>query len=274
MEMEIRNQIRIGNESSFSALPPTIPFEYAIANGFDAFEWFPDKHESGVGWYEEDIDMETRSYIKETAIKHNIRLSVHLPLLVNPLDSETHKIILDNLRFAMDIGAHLINIHLIKDRGLGDYVKAIMPLIRRTDEVGLKLAIENTPLINPEDFNKMFAIIQDLKGIKTEHVGICLDVGHANLCDSTRNDYLKFIDQIAMEVTIIHVHLHENYGDQDSHLPLFTGPAQENDEGIRGLIRLLKGRNFSGTMILEQWPQPPQLLNQARDKLYQLYHPI
>lgn len=269
--MDIRNRVRIGNESSFSALPPLIPFEYAIVNGFNAFEWFPDKNESGVGWYEDDIDMETRCYIKETAIKHDIHLSVHLPLLVNPLKADTHKIILDNLKFALDIGADLINIHLIKEQGAEGYVKAIIPLIRRSGEVGLKLAIENTPLTNPEDFNKTFATIQDLKDKKTEHVGICLDVGHANLCDSTRNDYLKFIGQLAPHVPIIHIHLHENYGDQDSHLPLFTGPAKENDEGIRGLIRLLKGRNFSGAMILEQWPQPPQLLNQARDRLYKLY---
>jgi len=36
---------------AFSAL--TIPFEYAVESGFNAFEWFPDKKESGEGW---DVD--------------------------------------------------------------------------------------------------------------------------------------------------------------------------------------------------------------------------
>ena len=56
-------QIRIGNQTSFSASTPILPFEYAIENGFDAFEWFPDKKEWGAGWDEKDINAETRRYI-------------------------------------------------------------------------------------------------------------------------------------------------------------------------------------------------------------------
>jgi len=35
--------ICIGNQSAFSATRLLEPFEYAVANGFNAFEWFPDK---------------------------------------------------------------------------------------------------------------------------------------------------------------------------------------------------------------------------------------
>ena len=42
--------IRIGNQTAFSALTPLEPFEYAVQNGFTAFEWFPDKKETGEGW--------------------------------------------------------------------------------------------------------------------------------------------------------------------------------------------------------------------------------
>jgi hypothetical protein len=45
---------RIGNQSSFSAVPITLPFEYAVAHGFDAFEWFPDKR-GNAGWDENDL---------------------------------------------------------------------------------------------------------------------------------------------------------------------------------------------------------------------------
>ena len=99
---------------------------------------------------------------------------------------------------------------------------------------------------------------------------MCLDLGHANLCAATRNDYLQFVDRLASHVPIIHLHLHENYGDADTHLPLFTGPAGRDDAGIRGLLERLRRRRFSGSIILEQWPQPPSLLNQARDRLIRL----
>jgi phosphoglucan,water dikinase len=99
---------------------------------------------------------------------------------------------------------------------------------------------------------------------------MCLDLGHANLCEATLNDYLKFIDLLDSRVPIIHIHLHENYGDHDSHLPLFTGPAGKNDSGIKGFIERMRRRNFSGCIILEQWPKPPGLLNDARNRLFKI----
>jgi hypothetical protein len=66
--------------------------------------------------------------------------------------------------------------------------------------------------------------------------------------------------------------MHENYGDSDSHLPLFTGPAGKNVSGISDFISRMNGRGFSGSIILEQWPEPPTLLNEARDRLYTMWN--
>ncbi len=85
--------------------------------------------------------------------------------------------------------------------------------------------------------------------------------------NSTRNDYLKYIDLLDPEVPIIHIHIHENYGDYDSHLPIFTGPAGKDPAGIKGLIERIKKRKFSGSIILEQWPQPAELLDNARNRI-------
>jgi sugar phosphate isomerase/epimerase len=101
-------------------------------------------------------------------------------------------------------------------------------------------------------------------------VGLCLDVGHANLCAETRNDYLAYVDRLAPEVVISHVHLHENWGDEDSHLTLFTGPAGRDPAGVEGLVDRLVRRGFAGCIILEQWPDSPALLDLARDRLADL----
>ena len=66
---------------------------------------------------------------------------------------------------------------------------------------------------------------------------------------------------------IVHVHLHENRGDHDSHMMLFTGPAGENPLGIEGLARRLIERSYSGSIIFEQWPRPSSLLSMARNRL-------
>ena len=155
-------QIRIGNQTSFSASTLSLPFEYAIENGFDAFEWFPDKKEWGAGWDTNDIDSEMRRHIRRKAIENNIALSVHAPWNSDPLKHENHPVLLKNIEFARDIGATILIVHLTTDKGPENYVKAIMPIMRNLSEAGLRLSLENTPLTNPEDFNRVFDIIQNL----------------------------------------------------------------------------------------------------------------
>jgi sugar phosphate isomerase/epimerase len=270
-EIRKRERIRIGNQTSFAVKAPIIPFEYAVSNGFGAFEWFPDKKENGTGFMATEIDLKTRRYIRHTARANDIRLSIHAPWWANPMDYEGQALLLKDLKFAHDLGATLLNIHLYNGEGIMAYAMAITEIIERTAEMGIKLSIENTTFTVPEDFNQLFTILRDNKHKKIGHVGMCLDLGHANLCDNTHNDYLSFMDRLDKDVPIIHVHLHENYGDEDSHLPVFTGPSGKDDAGLRGFIKRLRERNFSGSIILEQWPDPPSLLNQARDKLQSMF---
>ncbi len=258
-------RVRIGNQSALSAYSVMQPFQFAVANGFDAFEWFPDKNESGAGWDESEISKETRIFIRDTAVAGDIRLSVHAPWQLNPLRAGAHERFSKIIAFAQDTGASLLNIHFYTGEGISAFAGAIVPLAQRLAHNGIKLSIENTPDTGPEDFNKLFSLLRPT--VNPEHVGICLDIGHANLFNATRNDYLKFIDMLDPQAPVIHIHMHENYGDNDSHLPLFTGPAGKDPTGIRGFIERMKKRNFSGCIILEQWPQPEGLLIEIRTRL-------
>ena len=264
--------IQIGNQTAFSAATPIEPFEYAVANGFDAFEWFPDKKPTGAGWDESDLDESLRWSIREIGRARGMRLSVHARWQANPLHPDSYPVLLKDLELAQALGAALLNIHLYGEAGLGAYVEAITPLVRCVAEAGLQLSIENTPEHTPEDFNELFARLHGLDAVPTNHVGMCLDLGHANLCAATRNNYLQYLDRLSPQVPIIHLHLHENWGDTDSHLTLFTGPAGQDDSGIRGLLERVRRRNYSGSIILEQWPQPPSLLTSARQRLMNFLH--
>ncbi len=263
-------RIRIGNQTAFSASRILEPFQYAVANRFGAFEWFPDKKENGAGWAEDDISDETRLQIRDTARKNDISMSVHAPWRNSPLKQEQGDDVTASLDFARDIGASLYNVHLENDQGIASFVEAILPLLRHLADFGMKLSIENTPLTGPGDFNDLFSRLREIAPSFMSSVGVCLDVGHANLCSATRNDYLRFVDMLGPHVPIIHVHMHENYGDADTHLPLFTGPSGRDPAGIKGLLRRLKDRGFSGSIILEQWPVPVTLLNEARDRLIEI----
>jgi phosphoglucan,water dikinase len=261
--------ITIGNQTSFAAATPTEPFDYALANGFDAFEWFPDKHGT-AGWDPDDLGAPLREQIRETALAAGMRLSVHSRLEANPLLPDCQGRLREDLALARDLGAALLNIHLFDEAGVPAFIQAILPLVRQASEAGLAVTVENTPSHAPELFNALFERIRREASPFASHIGMCLDVGHANLCAATRNDYLGFLDRLDMQVPILHLHLHENWGDADSHLVLFTGPSAADESGVRGLIKRLRVRNYSGSIILEQWPQPPSLLSTARDRLRQM----
>ena len=105
-------RFRIGNQTSYAAAKPIVPFEYAVINHFDAFEWFPDKKETGAGFDLKEIESKTRCHIREVARDHDISLSVHAPLKANPLTDDGQAVLMETFKFAHEIGAALLNIHL------------------------------------------------------------------------------------------------------------------------------------------------------------------
>jgi sugar phosphate isomerase/epimerase len=265
------SRIRIGNQTSKTAAPLILPFEYALEKGFDAFEWFPDKDASGTGWEEKDLDVETRKWIRGCGLERDIRFSVHGSPGADPFRPDPIATFEAGLKLFEDIGASLFNIHFPPEQDMGDFLEAISPLILSIQAKSGQLAIENVPSTSPEDVNLFFALLKNLK-IPGRHVGLCLDLGHANLHNATRNDYLRYLREIQESVPVIHVHIHENYGDEDSHLPVFSGPSGYDESGLRAFAQWLKRRNFGGTVILEQWPDPPDLLVRAREKLGELLY--
>jgi sugar phosphate isomerase/epimerase len=265
--MTPRLSLRIGNQSAFSASPWTRPFDFAVQHGFDAFEWFPDKKPDGAGFACCDVSAAQRQELRAKARDAGVSLSVHAPVHADPLKNARE--LDDSLRLAVDLGAGLLNTHLSDPSRLEEFVASIQPLVQRCSISGVKLAIENTPLTSPDDFNRLFTLLPRARNGEPL-VGLCLDVGHANLHAATRNDYIAFVDRLTAEVPIIHLHLHENHGDRDAHLVLFSGPAGQNPAGVAGLLDRLAQRNFSGNAILEQWPQPPELLLAARERLAEM----
>src|SRR5205814_6657758 len=143
--------------------------------------------------------------------------------------------------------------------GAERFARALRWVLRLTAEAHLQLALENTVYTGPDDFNRFFEALHQGLDFPVAHAGMCFDLGHANLYGPTRNDYWRFLDGLSEQVPIIHLHLHENYGDRDSHLALFTGPSRDNTAGLLGLIDRLARRGFAGCAILEQWPRPPSL---------------
>lgn len=256
--------LRIGIQSSFIAQPLTAPFDFAVRHGFDAFEWYPDRLSDGSGWTASDLTQTERITLRNRARDAGIRFSVHAPMVVDLFRPETNGELEDSLHLAVDLGADLLNLHFTQFDRIDDFARSLVPLLDRCTAAGIRLALENMPAVAPEDINRLFALLP------RTGIGLCLDVGHANLFPDTRNDYLAYLDRLDPAVPIIHLHLHENDGRTDSHLLVFHGAAGQDPAGIVGLFDRLAKRKFTGRVILQQWPTPPEQLLEARDRLLEV----
>jgi sugar phosphate isomerase/epimerase len=266
--------IRIGNQTAISSADPLGPFEFALHHGFDAFEWFEDKKRypdgTVAGWDESDLSATLRTRLRETGRARGMLFTVHAPWQANPLHPDGIPLLLRSIALARDLGADLVNLHLYMDRGAAEYVRCLEPVLRHAAAAGVRLSIENTPQTTPTDFKETFACLRESDAASPDTVGMCLDIGHANLCAATHNHFVRFLDDLAPEVPIIHAHVHENHGDRDSHLTLFTGPSRQDDTAVRGFLERLQRRGYGGALILEQWPEPPSLLVNAATRLREL----
>ena len=254
--------IRIGNQTHCHT-PARLPYEFALRHGFDAFEWFSDK--GRFGWTEDATSAAERADLRRASHDAGVLFSVHAPHDADPTSRAGADAILRSVRFANDVGAAVVNLHLFCGSGGRPFAESLGPLLEAAAP-GVHLSLENTPQTSPDDFNAVFGVLSAMPEA-AGRVGMCLDMGHANLFAGTRNDYVRFVDLLGGHVPIIHWHAHENWGDRDSHLILFSGPLSRNDRGLRELVRRLLRRGFRGSVVLEQWPEPPERLVEARDRL-------
>lgn len=259
--------IRIGNQTSRHAKEIRLPYQLAIRQRFDAFEWFSDGGRSS--WCEDEVSLEERAELLQTSREKNILFSVHAPFAADPMTDSGQDAILKSIRFGGDVGADVINVHLFPEHPAKLFADSLQPLLKAAQSVNVRISLENTPSTSPDHFNAVFGVLSAMPEAR-DRIGMCLDSGHANLFAETRNNFVRYVDLLGHHVPIIHWHAHENWGDNDSHLSLFTGPSAEDDRGLRALVQRLKERDFAGSVVLEQWPDPPEFLVQTRLRLQKL----
>ncbi len=118
-----------------------------------------------------------------------------------------------------------------------------------------KFCIENLPSVGhfgnevkelPKKPEEMIDCVSGLKNI-----GIWFDIGHAN---SIYNP-LFFYDSISKTNKIYGMHIHDNSGNKDDHLPLGMGNID-----FKRFIQKLKADNYKGHLSIEldTWPEPPR----------------
>jgi sugar phosphate isomerase/epimerase len=136
---------------------------------------------------------------------------------------------------------------------------AASEILEYAGKFGIKIALENNGFIK-DSFAKpeeILMVVEDLAE-KYANVGICFDIGHANVyAHDSGEDLITVFEKLRKY--IIHVHIHENHGEKDEHLPpqgIFNNAFYRNllslhnasfvfeTKGPSGIGGIIRGKKF------------------------------
>jgi sugar phosphate isomerase/epimerase len=136
------------------------------------------------------------------------------------------------------------------------HLEVLHPLCARAAEMGITILLENAPGLP----GQIEHIAHILKAIP--ELAFHLDSGHTQVEGGVDmfETYLERFDR-----RLMHVHLSENDGSRDQHLPLGATPKVKIDWPAR--IARLKASGYDGTISLEVFAPERAYLLQSRDLL-------
>lgn len=206
---------------------------------------------------------EIRRDFRDIAPSFEMRFSAHAPLSdvniasLNPRIREAAvKEVIDGLNAAAEMEFATYTVHpgfwspagvLDRDAVHRAVSASLGAIDKASHEVGMKVALENMPEgpytmgKTPED---LFAMLEDTD------LGVCFDVGHAN----TANSIEGFLEHSGR---FINVHVHDNNGRSDEHLPVGNGTVD-----FKRVVEGLKG--YAGNLVIEAKSMPEAELSKAR----------
>jgi sugar phosphate isomerase/epimerase len=179
---------------------------------------------------------------------HVPSIDVNLASLNPDIGRASEKIVIDALRFAGKVGAELAVSHV--GRLSRDYPKSLVEkafenalarlkrVVRVSRDLGIIFTIENDH--KASDHLVAGYPEQVLSLVRNVDCKLTLDIGHAK----TLGKIGDFLDALGMY--IVNIHLHDNNGTEDEHMPLGKGKMQ-----IAKLLRKIKTGRCSPALTLE-----------------------
>ncbi|MDE1798078.1 MAG: sugar phosphate isomerase/epimerase [Candidatus Micrarchaeota archaeon] len=200
---------------------------------------------------------------------YNLGVTCHLPWyfsLAHPyerIQKAVNAEFNDAFRAAAGLGAKSITLHTetmspsIQGRKshVQGMIASLKALHKDAKNLGLDLLVENldSKSLSIEEFKQVFSEVD---------MGMTLDIGHTNTARGEGfENYWK-----AFHSRVRHVHLHDNFGANDDHLPL--GAGKMDVEKVVGLLK----EKYDGTITLEVHSEDRHYLDYSRKRLEILWY--
>lgn len=220
--------------------------EYGLENALEFIEDLGLEYAELVHQFpSENIDVELLE-------SFNLKYSVHAPFMdvnIAALQDKSRlnsvKQIKDSIYLANRIDAEAVVIHpglapfLANKYFLDKVYKTANESIKELGEYGMDLGVLAT-IENMPTFEAMiYCKLPELHELLTSYdMHMTLDIGHANHAGYPANE--MYFDSIK------HVHIHDNFGDEDAHLALGEGSID-----FKCIVNTLEKNNYDGIYILE-----------------------
>lgn len=200
--------------------------EFAKRQGLTAFEVWADHPHAHPDETPADLRARLRRALAEFA-----GVSVHGPLGNNSLASINPGIRRESLRqhlaaveLAHDVGATVLVAHpgdLRDPRFAADFTRlsqdALAQLARRAEGLGVTIAVENCGPYHAGIDRTAADLASLVAGVASPHLKACLDTGHGAVNGNTA-ELVRLLGD-----AIVHLHVHDNHGQRDEHLPIGQG---------------------------------------------------
>lgn len=208
--------------------------------------------------------------------KHQMGLVCHLPTFVYTADlsDRIRQASVDEVTASLEVAAELhpqkVVLHPGYINGLGTYVmkmsidyamQSLDQIMETADRLGMPVCIENMfpkypGWIEADDFNRILE--------RFPSIMLTLDIAHAHIGSKNGKRALRFMTLYPDRIH--HVHVSDNFGKEDSHLPIGAGNIP-----YREIIKGLKKIGYNRTITVEVFSPDLEYIRLSKEKISQFF---